>query len=1282
MKHAGKRFAAVLMVVVMALSLLPVAALATQETVDLTSGLVGYWTFDGDTEQEKLSSKTTGGPAATLASGVSLVNSDLNAEAGGGVQFNGASNGYLKLELAGEHALSAEKSFSVGAWLKHTDWTHTNTSAQQIPSVFHLGGGQAILGFQHNAAEGGRYSSYLGGENKYDGRSIGLDTWHHVMLVFTTDGSARSIRIYVNGTSSSSVNVNAPVFQAGNANTDMVGKLLVGAHRNGEAGIKAVMDELRYYERAITADEVSAIYEKDKPPVEPTAVTVNPEDAVREITPAMFGINHRYHKNAYGTWDSAAEAVNESFSDMVKLTQFGSVRYPGGTVSNLFTWKDSIGPMEERTPTIAGNNFYSNAGEEPVAPGFGLDEAARWIYDELGAEMIYVYGMGRGSAQDAADLVEYLNAPNDGSNPGGGTDWAAVRAENGHPEPYGVTKFELGNEFTDVGQNYWATPRGSNAAQAVEDYIMGGQRTFAGETQYYQHNDYVVKKGDWRAAASLSDGNPNEERYLCYVPVIEDSATIYVNGAKWEIVDTLEDVGAANVCTLDCKTGKITFGDGTNGNIPPRGQRITAHYSSNRDGFAACSEAMKGIANEIGAEIEVYSGLHHACQDSFIDKMHEKGYDDLYDGVVYHPYTGNVTYNGALSVVAGYANEVTRLRNKMQQVTGEDTRKVAVSEFGINNSGDASSTGTNYASTMGNAIYTANFMIDCVNAGAAYLNRHCLVDFTVGDNLGAWNQCVIQCLGSAGSAVSENSYIATPSLYTFQLFNTMTGSVEVSQTITGSAASTVKVYSTKDADGNVYALVVNNSETDENILQLGVNEVSLGGKTVAVQYLTSDEVTDKNTEAEPNQVTIQTAEVTVDNEAEVLTYTLRPHSIYAFRISDAAEPAPGPVPVDKTALETAITAATAAKKDIEAIDGKTEAEVDKGTKFVTTTELTELETAIAAAQAVLESAESQTAVDAAVETLEQAVKDFNAAIKTGAKDNSGSSGSTGSSRPSTSTHTETTKTETLADGSKVTTKTEPDGTVTVTTEKPDGTSEAVETKKDGTVTQTVTAPDGGKTEKVTTPDKNVTITVTDESGEELVKAEIPAAIPEPEVAFDDVEAAAPWAVEAVNKIAGLELVNGTGGNKYSPAAPMTRGSLATVLHRLSQGKTDYEVTFQDVAQGKYYTEGVAWAAKAKVVTGYTADIFAPDDIITREQLAVMMARYAKLVGLDTKADAKALDQFVDGDTTGTWAVDGVAWCVQNGILKGKGNDTLDPTAEVTRAEVAVMLDRFIALIRK
>ncbi len=263
------------------------------------------------------------------------------------------------------------------------------------------------------------------------------------------------------------------------------------------------------------------------------------------------------------------------------------------------------------------------------------------------------------------------------------------------------------------------------------------------------------------------------------------------------------------------------------------------------------------------------------------------------------------------------------------------------------------------------------------------------------------------------------------------------------------------------------------------------------------------------------------------------------------------------------------------------------------------------------------------------------------------------------SRPGTSTPSTSTTTKVEEDGTKITTVTKPDGSKVQTVEQPNGT----------------------KSELAVTKDGDVTITVTDENGEQLVKTEIPASIPAPETKFEDVAEITPWAEEAINKMAGLELVNGTGNNKYSPVAPMTRGSLATVLRRLSQGKTDYEVTFQDVAQGKYYTEGVAWAAKAKVVTGYTADIFAPDDIITREQLAVMMSRYAKLVGLNTKADAKALDRFTDGDATGTWAVDGVAWCVQNGILKGKGGNILDPTAEVTRAEVAVMLDRFIALLK-
>ena len=379
-----------------------------------------------------------------------------------------------------------------------------------------------------------------------------------------------------------------------------------------------------------------------------------------------------------------------------------------------------------------------------------------------------------------------------------------------------------------------------------------------------------------------------------------------------------------------------------------------------------------------------------------------------------------------------------------------------------------------------------------------------------------------------------------------------------------------------------------------------------------------------------------------------------------------------PAVIDTAALEAAITAAGEAKEGVETIDGKTAAEVDKDVRFVTAAEMKALTDAIAAAEEARD-AEDKTddSVAQALTALNDAVEAFTDAIKTGTKTSSSNS----SSRPSTSTSTETKE-----DGTKVTTVTKPDGTVTETTESPDGAKAVVETKPDGSKTQTVEQPDGTKSELAATKDGDVTITVTDENGEEMVKTEIPAAIPEPETKFEDVDAT-PWAEEAIHKIAGLELVNGTGGNKYDPVAPMTRGSLATVLHRLSQGKTDYESTFKDVAEGKYYTEGVAWAAKAKVVTGYTAEIFAPDDIITREQLAVMLARYAKLIGMDTKADSKALDQFADGENTGSWAADGVAWCVENGILKGKGQNDLDPTANVTRAEVAVMLDRFIALLK-
>lgn len=264
-----------------------------------------------------------------------------------------------------------------------------------------------------------------------------------------------------------------------------------------------------------------------------------------------------------------------------------------------------------------------------------------------------------------------------------------------------------------------------------------------------------------------------------------------------------------------------------------------------------------------------------------------------------------------------------------------------------------------------------------------------------------------------------------------------------------------------------------------------------------------------------------------------------------------------------------------------------------------------------------------------------------------------SSGSGSSSRPST-----TTTTETREDGTKVTTVTQSDGTVKQTLERPDGT----------------------KTESVTTPKGDKTITVVSPEGEEIAKVELPAVIPTPETRFEDVPEGH-WADEAIHSMAALEVVSGVGNGRYDMNSPTTRGTLATVLSRLSNGKEGLESSFDDVASGQWYASGIAWAVKSGIVAGYSETEFGPEDPITREQLAVMLCRYAHLLGMDTTADSAALDAFSDGAGTHDWAADSVAWCVSNGILQGKGNAVLDPTATATRAEVAVMLQRLINLMK-
>lgn len=194
--------------------------------------------------------------------------------------------------------------------------------------------------------------------------------------------------------------------------------------------------------------------------------------------------------------------------------------------------------------------------------------------------------------------------------------------------------------------------------------------------------------------------------------------------------------------------------------------------------------------------------------------------------------------------------------------------------------------------------------------------------------------------------------------------------------------------------------------------------------------------------------------------------------------------------------------------------------------------------------------------------------------------------------------------------------------------------------------------------------------------------ELPAVIPTPENEFTDVPAGH-WAEGAINAMAGMGMINGVSSeaNIFDMTSPITRGSIATILFRLSNGTDGKKTTFVDVSGDAWYADAVGWASSAGVVTGYTENAFGPNDFIAREQMAVMLARYAKLLGMDTRADAAVLAEFGDAASTGLWAIDGMAWCVQKGIIQGKGGNILDPASSVSRAEAAVMLERMIELIK-
>lgn len=232
---------------------------------------------------------------------------------------------------------------------------------------------------------------------------------------------------------------------------------------------------------------------------------------------------------------------------------------------------------------------------------------------------------------------------------------------------------------------------------------------------------------------------------------------------------------------------------------------------------------------------------------------------------------------------------------------------------------------------------------------------------------------------------------------------------------------------------------------------------------------------------------------------------------------------------------------------------------------------------------------------------------------------------------------------------------------------------AVRRLKDGRVTTLANTNDAVPTpvEPISLLLSDGTLLAADLMAQGLLKLDLSAPV------YDDVAADA-WYHDAVYAAAERRITSGTGARAFSPDDPVTRGMFVRFLanlHRNADGHAviDGEAAFTDVTDAMYFAPAVRWAAENQYVSGYSSTQFVPDAAITREQVAVILYRYAQQSGGAQAGTADGLAQFADAAQVSGYAREALGWAVGQGVVGGMPDGTLQPQAVVTRAQMVKML---------
>ncbi len=272
------------------------------------------------------------------------------------------------------------------------------------------------------------------------------------------------------------------------------------------------------------------------------------------ISRYLFGANLLWADDAEGAFNATDGSFYPGFVRMLRSLDVTALRYPGGTTSDNFNWELAIGPQPDRRVNepygmqaarlssiccVLDGPQHSTVGRRRVRVAPRPYRCRGHYHRQL---------RHRQRASEAADFVAYMTAPESAhpsSNPDEPSYWAALRTGNGHPAPYDVPYWEVGNEQLFPGQYGWRSGRvvsiGRHRAPCPPSevatclYAFGGTTSFSGQR--------VGTLADELSSASYSTGAGDQKFYVYFPPVVPGTAEVYVDGRRWSEVDRLAGAG-------------------------------------------------------------------------------------------------------------------------------------------------------------------------------------------------------------------------------------------------------------------------------------------------------------------------------------------------------------------------------------------------------------------------------------------------------------------------------------------------------------------------------------------------------------------------------------------------------------------------------------------------------------------------------------------------------------------------------------------------------------------